>query len=301
MPLADRWSHQWLQRTRNPYLHEIETMVDVLGCKGVFALNVCYEWGCTSGVWKTDETISMLRVLDWPFPSLGKHVVVAQQSGKAGDFYNITWPGVSGMFTGMAPGRFTASINQAPLKKHGRGFIGDWLTNRKIIFSNDGLAAAHLLRQVFETAPDYLAAKDMLMKTPLAVPAIFILGGTKPGEGCVIERLEQAAALFELSGDHFVRATNHFCGSFAGEGKGWWPRELDSHGRFRHSGSIGGYELAQEHFQWLRSPIINPYTRLCVITDASSRRLMVQGYEGSLPVTELFHMPAVSDERKQAI
>lgn len=302
MPLADKLSHQWLVRTRNPYLHEIESMGDVLDTRGVYTLNVCFEWGCTSGVWRTGDTISLLRVLDWPFPALGKHVVIAHQLGKAGEFYNVTWPGMTGMFTGMAPDRFTASINQAPMRKHGRGFMLDWVKNRKAAYAQNAITAAHLLRQVFETAPHYAAAKEALAKTPLAVPAIFVLGGTKPGEGCVIERLENTAEIFELGAEQHVRSTNHFASAgFAGMGRGWYPREIDSAGRYRHSGSIGGYELEQEHFNWLRSPIVNPNTRLCVIADAQSRRLMVQGFEGSLPVTEIFHMPAVSHEKQQVV
>jgi len=302
MPLADKLSHQWMIKSRNPYLHEVESMADVLSSRGVYTLNVCFEWGCTSGLWRTDDTISLLRVLDWPFPALGKHVVVAHQQGKAGEFYNVTWPGMTGMFNGMAPGRFTAAINQAPMRKHGKGFILDWVKNRKIAREQTAIPPAHLLRQVFETAEHYAAAKDMLAKTPLAVPAIFVLGGTKPGEGCVIERLENVAEIFELGAEQFVRSSNHFNSmSFSQIGKGWYPREIDSAGRYRHSGSIGGYELEQEHFSWLRSPIINPNTRLCVLSDAQSRRLMVQGYEGSLPVTEIFHMPAVRHAQQQVV
>jgi len=301
MPLADKYSRRWLAKNANPYLHEIESMADVLGVRGVFALNVCYEWGCTSGMWRTNDTISMLRVLDWPFPNLGKHMVVALQKGKAGEFYNITWPGTTGMYTGMAPDRFTACLNQAPMRKHGRGFALDWVKNRQIAYRANGMTAAHLLRQVFETAMSYAAAREILMKTPLAVPATFILGGIRPGEGCVIERLENFANVFDLSGDYYIRATNHFVSSFTTDGKGWWPREIDSAGRYRHSGSIGGYELQQEGFGWLRSPIINPNTRVCVLADAATKRLCVQGYEGSLPVTELFNMPAVAHDKQETV
>ncbi len=301
LPFADKYSYRWMQRTGNPYLAEIESMADIVEQRGVYALNLCYEWGCTSGMWRTNDTISMLRVLDWPFPALGKHVIIAHQEGKAGEFYNITWPGISGVFTGMAPGRFTAAINQAPMRKHGRGFIGDWLTNRKMAYKSDAIPAAHLLRDVFENTATYAEAREKLMKTPLAVPATFVLGGMKPGEGCVIERLEEYSEIFDLSADHHVHATNHFVSSFNKAGKGWWPREIDSAGRYRHAGSIGGYELEQEGFSWLRAPIINANTRLCVIADAATNRLQVQGYEGSLPVTELFHMPPVEEEQQEAL
>ena len=73
--------------------------------RGVYALNLCYEWGCTSGAYAQEDSISLLRVLDWPFPALGKHMVVAHQSGAAGDFYHVTWPGIAGVFNAMAPGR----------------------------------------------------------------------------------------------------------------------------------------------------------------------------------------------------
>lgn len=302
MPLADKLSHKWLTRTGNPYFHEIESMADILESRGVYALNVCFEWGCTSGLWRTNDTISLLRVLDWPFPGLGKHLVIAHQRGKAGEFYNVTWPGTTGVFTGMAPGRFAAAINQAPMRKHGLGFALDWVKNRKIGYRENGIPAAHLLRQVFETAENYAAAKEMLTKTPIAVPAIFILGGIRPGDGCIIERLENSAETFDLGAEQFVRTTNHFNSErFVATGKGWWPREIDSFGRYRHSGAIGGYELDQEHFNWLRSPIINPNTRLCLISDAQTRRLMVQGYEGSLPVTEIFNMQAVKHAQQQVV
>ena len=48
--------------------------------------------------------------------------------------------------------------------------------------------AMHLLRQVFETAPDYASARAALETTPLANAALFTLVGLAPGETCVIER-----------------------------------------------------------------------------------------------------------------
>lgn len=303
LPLADRRSHAWLKRTNNPYLHEIETVADVLGRSGIYTLNLSYEWGCTSGAWRTGETVSMLRVLDWPFPSLGRHVVVALQSGKAGDFYNVTWPGLSGVFTGMAPERFSAAINLAPMRMHGLGFAGDWIKNRFIANKESGLPPAHLLRQVFETAPDYDTAKQMLQLTPVAAPVIFTLAGIKPGQGCIIERLENASEIFELSASQQVCSANHFNSGFSQYGKGWRPREIDSPGRHRQGCAIPGHDLAELNFNWLNAPIINTDTRLAVLADATTRRLMVQGFEGITQVTGLFNLPAaeIEHETREAI
>jgi hypothetical protein len=291
LPFADRKSHAWLKRTCNPYLYEIESFAEILGAPGVYALNLAYEWGCTSGAYPTDETITLLRTLDWPFPELGKHVMVVRQKGKAGEFYNITWPAASGVFTGMAPGRFSAAINQAPMRRHGLSYAGDWFKNRLLSQKELGLPPAHLLRQVFEQAESYETARELLSKTPIAMPAIFILAGTHSTQGCVIERLENEAGTIELGASPQVTASNHFNSQLMYTGKGWRPREVDSHGRWRQSCSIHGHDVVHDHFDWLQSPMINPLTRLATICDASTGRLMVQGYEGMAAVTELFILP----------
>jgi hypothetical protein len=65
------------------------------------------------------------RLLDWGFPKLGENLVVAHQSGPAGDFHNITWPGIAGIYQAVARGRFAAAINQAPMRRHGPGLATD--------------------------------------------------------------------------------------------------------------------------------------------------------------------------------
>jgi len=289
LPLADKQSHEWLKRTNNPFLHEIESFDSVLGIRGTFALNLSYEWGCTSGAYRGIETVSMMRVLDWPFPKLGKNVLVVLQSGKAGDFYNVTWSGISGVFNALAPSRFCAALNLAPKRDHGGNIVSDWIKNRKIARSQSGIPPSHLLRQVFEIAPDYNVAKEMLMKTPLAVPAIFTLTGINEGEGCVIERLENSAEVRELNAAQQVVTSNHFHTSLA---EGTIPRPLfNSDGRYRQALAMQGHELLQDGFAWLRAPILNPYTRLCMVADAATGRLIVQGFEGITTATEIFNLP----------
>jgi len=300
LPFADKRSRAWLARSNNPYLYEIESFAEILGTPGVYALNLSYEWGCTSGVYRTADSVSMLRVLDWPFPQLGRNVMVVLQKGRAGEFFNLTWPGISGVYTAMAPGRFSATINLAPMRQHKLGFVGDWLRNRVIAGNQNALPPAHLLRQVFEQADSYEAAKKMLSETRIAVPAIFVLAGTREGEGCVIERLENTAEILELSASQQLTASNHFRSSLSMVGSGWRSREPDSEGRYRQSCNIHGYDLVN-HFDWLRSPVINQFTRLCVVMDASTRRLVVQGFEGMLQVTDVFTLPAEIYEQRKAV
>jgi hypothetical protein len=288
LPLSDRRSHRWLRRAADPYLHEVESAADILGKKGVYTLNLAYEWGCTSGAYMTADGVSLLRVLDWPFPALGKHIIVALQKTSAGEFYNVTWPAISGMYQGMAPGRFAASINQAPMRMFGLGYAGDWLVNRFRVNRNRALPPSHLLRKVFEQAHSYAEAKEMLCKTPIAIPAIFTLTGTMPGEGCVIERLENAAEIMELSVAQSVSASNEFHSDFAARGRGWRPRAEDSAGRYKQSCSINMHDVRQEAFGWLRAPMVNALTRLVMKADAATGALIVQGFEGQAEVTNPF-------------
>ena len=290
LPIADKACRSWLERTNNPYLPEIDAMAKVLQTPGTYALNLSYEWGCTSGAFNRDGSVTLLRVLDWPFPDLGKHVMVIRQEGKAGEFYNVGWPGLSGMLNGMAPGRFAATLNQAPMRRHGWLLPVDWALNRRLVQKASGLPPAHLLRKIFEEARDYEEAKDMAMYTPVALPVIFILSGLQPGEGCVIERTEHSAAGFLLETNDRVTVTNHFTSPLAGVGKGWRPRTEDSSERLLKSCSIDLSSLARNDFEWLEKPIINDLSRLAVVSDASTGRLIVQGINGDKPVSKVFEL-----------
>ncbi|HEY2070416.1 MAG TPA: hypothetical protein VGG48_12740 [Rhizomicrobium sp.] len=284
LPLGDRASRKWLARTGNPYADEIDAIAGLLGRSGAHVLNVCFEWGCTSGVWDAGEGATLRRVLDWPFPRLGELVVVARQDGPAGDYFNFTWPGANGSFHGLAPGRFAAAINQAPMRRHRTGFVGDWLQNRIAAGRATGWPAAHLLRHVFETAKDYTDAKHMLSETPLAVPAIFILSGVRAGEGCIIERTEDDFAIREMESGR-VCVANHFETRL--DGPSWQARPIDSQGRAAAARALGG---EASDFAWFTPPIANINSRLVFEADAGSGALALAGTAGETRVTDTFRL-----------
>ena len=283
-PFMDRASRDWLARAGNPYRDEILAFESLLGIRGVTTLNICFEWGCTSGAFRSEDDIVLRRVLDWKFPALGEHLVVAHQSGPAGDFYNVTWPAMSGIYHAMAPGRFAAAINQAPMRGHGRTIAGDWVKNRVATKDAMGLPAAHLLRHVFETAPDYAAARHMLCEMPIAVPAIFILAGVE--EGCVIERVEDAFAVREIEGDR-VCASNHFVSRLNGTAKAWHPRSKDSPERLACALSLDT-RAVNDGFSWFIPPIANPTSRVVLNACPKAGALEVMGVYGERPVTAPF-------------
>ncbi|HTQ13105.1 MAG TPA: carcinine hydrolase/isopenicillin-N N-acyltransferase family protein [Rhizomicrobium sp.] len=288
LPLGDRASRRWLAKSGNRYAAEIDEIARHLGRSGAHVLNVCFEWGCTGGAWDTPQGPLLRRVLDWPFPRLGELVVVAHQDGPAGDFFNITWPGANGSFHGMARGRFAAAINQAPMRRHGAGYAGDWFANRLRAGRQTGWPAAHLLRHVFETARNFAEAKQLLCETPLAVPAIFILSGIVKDEGCVIERTEEAFAVRAMEAGR-VCAANHFETCLAG-GR-WQARPIDSAGRAACARALRG---GGQTFSWFAAPIANANSRLVFEAGAAEGSLAVMGVQGCSAVTDVFRFSKTS-------
>jgi len=218
-------------------------------------------------------------------PRLGESLIVAHQPEQR--FFNIGWPGLSGLFQGLAPGRFAAAVNQAPMRRHGRFFLGDWLSNRIAVRQGNGLPAAHLLRSIFEHAADYAAAKKLLCESEIAAPAIFILAGIKDGEGCVIERTETESALREMAEDK-VCAANHFESVLDNSGLGWRARPIDSAGRTACAHGLSSAAFGTD-FGWFVPPIANKNSRLAFNAIARSGALTLMGTAGSRPTHH--HLP----------
>ncbi|MGF1629179.1 MAG: hypothetical protein ACFCUT_06885 [Kiloniellaceae bacterium] len=282
--LADRLSRRWLEQSENPYLAEITAVAEALGRPGAHFLNLSYEWACTCSVGPTaDGTAARLtRVLDWPFEGLGAEVVAVRQQGPAGvpnsDWVNLTWPGFTGCIQGHAPGRFAAAFNQAPLRRRSPFKYLDWALDRLGLWRARALPPSHLLRRVFDTAPNFAAAKAMLTETPLALPAIFSLAGPGPQDYTVIERLEDRAVIHaSLEGDSLV-AANHWAGVPLPRAR---PRGAVSDRRAEvmraEAPQAGG------DFTWLKAPVLNPTTRLALYAEPASGRLVAQGFEAAGP------------------
>jgi hypothetical protein len=288
LPLSDALAKRWLIKTQNPYREEIFTAAEMAETPGVIGLNLAYEWGCTSAAYESVEGPKLTRVLDWPFKALGENMVVAHQRGIAGDFYNITWPAVSGIFNAVAPQRFAAALNQAPMRRYRTGIALDWIRNRALVYRSHALPPAHLLRKVFETATRYDEAKHMLMYEPISLPVIYTLSGIKAGEGCVIERLENTVALREMSPKGSVSAANHFESHLNGIGHGWMPRAMVSHDRSCFAESLLPNQI-QDDFAWFAYPAANPLSRLAMLANAATGEFQVMGTEGATPVTVIFN------------
>ncbi len=295
IPALDAISRRWLMRSRSPYLPEIARIAEVLGFSGVWLLNASYQWGCTARASDEDGVPWLLRTLDWPFHGLGRHVAVARMQGTAGDFFSVTWPGYVGVLTAMAPQRFAASVNQAPMRRRTRHpwlRPCDFAANALAVWaSSDCVPPDQLLRRAFEVCGDYAAARQMLERTPVARPVIYTLVGRAAHERCVIERTETDF----LTREDETSAANDWLPSRPGwEGRIGTRRFLVntfeeaagfSRARREALASWSG-ALATGYFDWVREPVLNPYTRLAVAMSPARGILRAVGYDmagGDLP------------------
>jgi hypothetical protein len=275
----DAISRRWLAKQDSVHLAEIDAVAQRLGLPGAYFLSVNYEWGCTCRVTPAPDRKSarLVRVLDWHTPGLGRHVIAARVAGGAGPFVTLTWPGYTGVLQAMAPGRFAAALNQAPMRKSLGGFYVDWAVNRARVWRMPHITPAHLLREVFERARSFAEAKGMLARRPISTPAIFSLAGVRADEIAIIERTETDARVHEGASN---ATANHW------QAPGWHghSRGYDSAGRVRRM--LGVSPLFDASFPWLASPILNHDTRLVMIADAKEGRVMAQGFEATRPATE---------------
>lgn len=277
---GDRLSRAWLRRSQNPYLGEIDAIAGRLDGPGGYLLNLSFEWSCTTatGPAPGGKGNRLLRTLDWLLPGLGRTLLVVRQQGAAGTYLNITWPGFVGVATAMAPGRFSAALNQPPMRRNSALLAFDWLLGRSRLAVSRALPPVHLLRRVFDSCRTFAEAKRLLVETPLCMPAFFTLSGATAEEGCIIERTETRAAVRESPAcvaNHWVDLP-HRC----------WPRGGDSVGRL--AAMTAGHCGATEPFAWLTPPILNPTTRVAVEANAGAGSLLARGYEADGPVTRPF-------------
>ena len=283
LKMADAISRRWLEKSGSPHLAEIDEIAAHIRRPGAYFLNVNYEWGCTVGLKNPANGSSprLARVLDWRTPGLGRHVIAARIKGQAGPWVSFTWPGYTGVLQAMAPQRFAAALNQAPMATPVGVMPLDWAVNRRRVWTTGGLTPAHLLRRAFEEAASYKDARALLIATPISAPAIFSLVGLLPNERCVIERLERSARVREEA----ATAANHWSsGQWSGR-----PRGQQSALRAQQM-EAAGVELEDAEFAWLTPPMLNDRTRLAFVADPARGTCIARGYEAGKPATRTLRL-----------
>jgi hypothetical protein len=253
-------------------------------------LNASSQWGCTARVLAQDGEPWLARTLDWPFKGLGRHIEFARMCGVAGEFISVTWPGYVGLLTGLAPGRFAAALNQAPMRRRTRHRWlrpFDFVANAvRASFCDGRLPPDQALRRAFEICPDFAGARRFLASVPVARPAIFVLTGCAADEMCVIERTETECFIREGS---------------ASVANDWVPARPGWEGRVgtrrflkvsfaeaaavsetkREAISAWNGAIDAPGFGWLRAPVLNPVTRVAITMNPRRGLIRAMGYDST--------------------
>jgi hypothetical protein len=285
IPALDWVSRRALKRARSPYFNEIAQIAAALGFPGVWLLNASYQWGCTARACEQGGVPWLVRTLDWPFRGLGRYIELARMRG---DFVSVTWPGYVGVLTAMAPRRFAAALNQAPMWRRTRH---RWL--RPLDYAANALRATRaagrmppdqLLRQAFETCADFTAARRLLETTPVARPVIYTLVGCAAHECCIIERTETDFVTREddtCAANDWVPCrpgwegrigTRRFLVSSFADAAGYSRARRETLAQWSGSPAASGLD-------WVREPVLNPYTRLAVTMCPARGILRVTGFD----------------------
>ncbi|XP_042226882.1 acid ceramidase-like isoform X2 [Homarus americanus] len=156
-------------------------------------------WDKKNHTWKVAEQLRPLAVeLEW------------RKNGTA-VFRSLSFAGYVGILTGVKKDKFTLSINKR-FALNG-GFVGllEW-----ILFNDYNQSwVSFLSREIMEEVENYEEAQTRLIKTRLLAPVYFILGGTQPGQGCIITRDRDNSNLLTLgstktgSGSWYLVQTNY--------------------------------------------------------------------------------------------
>jgi acid ceramidase len=152
--------------------------------------------GCTAFAVDSADCVLHARNLDWWTTSaiLGRYTTICRfVGGIHGEFITIGWPGFTGVFSGIAPGRFAITLNAV-------------LSLEPAVLATPVVLT---LRSVLEEARTFDGALSVLSAAPLPSDSLLLLTGTRPGEQAVIERTPSRCAV--RSGQNgFTCVTNDY-------------------------------------------------------------------------------------------
>ncbi len=277
---GDPLVRRWMCRSASPYARDIADIQAQLGRSGAWTLHGAYLFGCTALADEGAAGPRLRRTLDWPFAGLGRLAETVWQRGPAGDFLNVTWPGFVGVLTAMAPGRFAASINQAPMSRRTSAELLRWTdyarNAMRPLLSVGTWPPEHLLRHAFETCATFDEARTLLERAPLARPVLFALVGVNAGERVVIEREETAFRTRVADGA--------IANAWQVSRDRWEPRVCGvgrpDENNIRRIATLSAWSGRDTpSFEWVEPPVRNAFTRLSVDMVPVTGTLRVMGWE----------------------
>lgn len=137
------------------------------------------------------------RNMDWPLPQIKDATIVLDCKSAAGPFKAVAVPGMIGVLSGVAKGRFSITVNSKEDRNH-------YLPNPL------GWGATLLIRWILESCGDWDDALRELKKAPAFVPFYVTLVGCKPGQAVVVEVNKSGKNRVYRQANYPVAVGNHY-------------------------------------------------------------------------------------------
>jgi hypothetical protein len=151
-------------------------------------------FGCTAGLrWLPGLGMVHSRNMDWAMNGMGQATRVFRFRRGRREFVSLGVIGFVGVFSGMLLRKYSVTMNWLPPTARPTFDFGP----------------TFLIREILETCDTYEEAVYALKNTPLLTNASFLVCGVRQGQGCVIERTHQEAAVRRFRAPALVQA-NHF-------------------------------------------------------------------------------------------
>ncbi len=152
-------------------------------------------FGCTAVAVRAPRGWFHVRHMDWPVQAMRDRTIVLHATKGRRRITTVSFPAMVGVLSGMVEGQFAITLNWAPPSEL-PGF---------------DFGPSFLLRHVLEEAADFAAAVELLKKTPLAAPVLFLVTGNGARDACVVERTRKEARIRKPEGGVLAMA-NHYLG-----------------------------------------------------------------------------------------
>ena len=137
------------------------------------------------------------RNMDWPISQIKDATIVLDCKSDAGPFKAVSVPGMVGVLSGVARGRFSMTVNSKEDLNH-------------VVPNPAGWGATLLVRWIFECCGSYEAALRELRKAPAFVPFYVMLVGLKPDEAVVVEVNRSGRNRVHKQPGYPVAVANHY-------------------------------------------------------------------------------------------
>jgi hypothetical protein len=176
----------------------------------IIVANLLYDFfagACSTFITPTKHGPLHARNLDWEFPEqlLRRATTVLRvHNAPHGDYCSATWPGLFGMLTGMAPGRFSVSVNYV---RHALSSVAHKFLRRAL---TGYVPVTWAVRHAFDELDSYDEAVEYLSNVSLLAPVLLAVSGTESHEACIIERTPRKAYRRTFKDGCPLYLTNHY-------------------------------------------------------------------------------------------